>query len=114
MGLPDVDRNRLVAHVAIADAICYVFGAVGAIWFCSVLAPRLLKVDLKVESLALEESLGMSRAAPGVQSGYRTFELRAYETPPDARIVGMTVAEAEQRFPDARMFLLRLRRDGGD
>ena len=112
LGLPAADHDRLVAHVAIADAICYIFGAVGAIWFCSGLAPRLLKVDLKAESLALEASLGMSRTAAGVQSGYRVFELRTYETPPDARIVGMSVAEAEQRFPEARMFLLRLRRDG--
>lgn len=63
--LPDVERDRLIAHVAIADAICYVFGAIGAIWFCSVLAPRLLGVDLKAESLALEENLGMKRTTPG-------------------------------------------------
>ena len=29
LGLSDADHDRLVAHVAIADAICYVFGAVG-------------------------------------------------------------------------------------
>lgn len=112
LALPDAEIDRLVAHVAIADAICYVFGAVGAIWFCSALAPRLLGIDLKAESLALEQSLGMSRTTPGVQSGYRTFELRAYATPAEARIVGMSVADAERRFPEARMFLLRLRRDG--
>lgn len=112
LGLPPADTDRLIAHVAIADAICYVFGAIGAIWFCSALAPRLLGIDLKAESLALEQSLGMSRTEAGVQSGYRPFDLRAYVTPPDARIVGMSVADAERRFPKARMFLLRLRRDG--
>ena len=112
LGLPDADRDRLIAHVAIADAICYVFGAIGMIWFCSDLAPRLLGIDLKAESLALEKSLGMSRTTPGVQSGYRPFELRAYEVPADARIVGLSVAEAESRFPEARMFVLRLRRGG--
>ena len=102
----------MIAHVAIADAICYVFGAIGMIWFCSDLAPRLLGIDLKAESLALEKSLGMSRTTPGVQSGYRLFELRAYEVPADARIVGLSLAEAESRFPEARMFVLRLRRGG--
>lgn len=110
LGLADADRDRLIAHVAIADAICYVFGAIGMIWFCSVLGPRLLGIDLKAESLALEQSLGMSRTTPGVQSGYRPFELRAYPVPADAKIVGLSVAQAEARFPEARLFVLRLRR----
>ena len=54
----------------------------------------------------------MSRTTPGVQSGYRPFELRAYAVPADARIVGLSVAQAEARFPEARIFVLRLRRDG--
>ena len=112
LGLPDAVRDQLVAHVAIADAICYVFGAIGAIWFCSAVAPRLLGVDLKAESLALEKSLGMNRATPGVVSGYRSFELRAYEVPSDAQLVGVSIGEAEDRFPQARLFILRLRRDG--
>jgi putative transport protein len=112
LGLADADRDRLIAHVAIADAICYVFGAIGMIWFCSVLGPRLLGIDLKAESLALEQSLGMSRTTPGVQSGYRPFELRAYPVPADAKIVGLSVTQAEARFPEARLFVLRLRRDG--
>ncbi len=32
--------------------------------------------------------------------------------PADARIVGLSVPEAERRFPDARIFVLRLRRRG--
>ena len=112
LGLEMAERDRLVAHVAIADAICYVFGTIGGILFCSELAPRLLGIDLKAESRALEVEFGMERTAPGVQSGYRKFDLRAYATPPDAAIVGATVAEAEQRFPEARLFILRLRRGG--
>ena len=112
LGLADAERDRLIAHVAIADAICYVFGAIGMIWFCSALGPRLLGIDLKAESRALEKSLGIDRTAPGVQSGYRPFELRAYAVPADARIVGLSVAEAEGSFPEARVFVLRLRRAG--
>jgi len=110
LGLDPAIRDRLIAHVAIADAICYVFGAIGAIWFCSDLAPRLLRVDLVAEAARLEADLGIDRTAAGVRSGYRQFALRAYATPPGAAIVGSTVAEAEQRFPDARFVILRLRR----
>ena len=54
----------------------------------------------------------MSRTTPGVQSGYRPFELRAFAVPADARIVGLSIAEAERSFPEARVFVLRLRRRG--
>lgn len=110
LGLDPSVRDTLIAHVAIADAICYVFGAIGAIWFCSDLAPRLLRVDLVAEAAKLEADLGIDRTAAGVQSGYRQFALRAYKTPPGAAVIGATVAEAEKRFPDARLFILRVRR----
>lgn len=108
--LPEAERAILVAHVAIADAVCYVFGAVGAIWFCSALAPRLLRVDLKAEAEALEQRLGVGRDAPGLMSGYVEFSNRAYVIPPGAAIVGMTIGEAECRFQERRLFVLRLRR----
>jgi AspT/YidE/YbjL antiporter-like protein len=71
--LPEADRALLVAHVAVADAVCYVFGAVGAIWFCSDAAPKLLRVDLKAEARALEKHLGGEQAKPGFVSGYVQF-----------------------------------------
>jgi putative transport protein len=108
--LPEADRLRLIGHVAIADAVCYLFGAAGAIWFCSAAAPRLLGVDLVADSKALEASLGIKREAPGLVSGYRQFEFRAYRVGPEARVVGGTIAEAEARTAGQRLFILRLRR----
>ena len=110
--LPDADRALLVAHVAIADAVCYVFGAIGAIWFCSALGPRLLGIDLKAEASALEQRLGVQQAKPGFVSGYAQFSNRAYVVPVGAEIVGQTIAEAERRYSDQRLFVLRLRRCG--
>jgi putative transport protein len=109
--LDEATRALLVSHVAIADALCYVFGAAGAIWFCSAAAPRLLGVDLVAEAKALEDELGIHQAPPGVVSGNRPFDLRAYVVPADAAIVGQTVAQAEARYRDRRFFVLRLRRD---
>ena len=110
--LPEAERALLVAHVAIADAVCYVFGAVGAIWFCSALGPKLLGVDLKAEARALEQRLGVQQTKPGLVSGYVQFSYRAYVVPPDAAIVGETIAEAERRVAEHRLFVLRLRRCG--
>ena len=59
--LPEADRALLVAHIAVADAVCYIFGYAGVILFCTVVAPALLKIDLKTEALKLEQALGMKR-----------------------------------------------------
>src|SRR6185312_10948055 len=68
LALSDAERGRLVAHVAVADAVCYIFGYAGVILFCTVIAPALLKIDLREEALKLEQELGMTRAKPGLAS----------------------------------------------
>ena len=40
LALPEADRARLVAHIAVADAVCYIFGYAGVILFCTVIARR--------------------------------------------------------------------------
>src|SRR3954453_1618731 len=110
--LPEVDRARFVAHIAVADAICYIFGYAGVILFCTVVAPALLRIDLKAEALKLEQALGMSRAKPGLASGWRKFELRAYRLAEGSPLAGLTVAAAEARVPEHRLFIHRLRREG--
>ena len=79
--LPEAERARLVAHIAVADAVCYIFGYAGVILFATAIAPALLKIDLKSGGAKLEQALGMSRAKPGLASAWRKFELRAYRLP---------------------------------
>jgi putative transport protein len=110
--LPEAERSRLVSHIAVADAVCYVFGTVGVILFCSAWGPRLLGIDLRAEAEKLEAQLGITRARPGTVSAWRAFELRAYRLAPDGRAVGRTVAEAEALVPNARVFVQRIHRNG--
>lgn len=110
--LPEADRARFVAHLAVADAVCYIFGYAGVILFVTVVAPALLKIDLKEEALRLEQDLGMSRAKPGLASAWRKFELRAYPLPEGSPLVGLTAAEAETRVVEHRLFIHRVRRAG--
>ena len=102
--------KRLTAHVAVGYAVCYVVGSAGAIWFCSYMGPKLLGVDLQAAAADLGRSLGIGDTNSGVESGYRQFQLRAYRTPEAAPIVGETLAAAEHRFAEHRLFVLRLRR----
>ena len=71
-------KAKYIANVGIADALCYVFGALGVIIFCTELAPRLLKLDLPKEALALEAKFGMQRSADGYKSAWQPHETRAY------------------------------------
>jgi putative transport protein len=52
----------------------------------------------------------MTRAKPGLASAWRKFELRAYRLPQASPLVGLTVAAAEARIPEHRLFIHCLRR----
>jgi putative transport protein len=108
--LPEAERGRLVAHIAVADAVCYIFGYAGVIIFCTVIVPAILKIDLRAEALKLEQALGMTRAKPGLASAWRKFELRAYRVADGSRLAGLSVGAAEALVPEHRLFIHRLRR----
>jgi putative transport protein len=112
--LPEADRARFVAHIAVADAVCYIFGYAGVILFLTVIAPALLKIDLKTEAEKLEQELGMTRTKPGLASAWRKFELRAYRLAEGSPLAGLTVAAAEARVPEHRLFVRLRPRSGGD
>ena len=49
------------------------------------------------------------RATPGLASAWRKFELRAYRLAENSPLVSLTVAAAETRVPEHRLFIQRLR-----
>ena len=110
LSAPEAQRALYVSHIAVADAVCYIFGYAGVIMFCTVVAPALLKIDLRQEALKLEQSLGMTRTKPGLASAWRKFELRAYRLDERSPLAGSTVAAAEARLPEYRLFIHRIRR----
>lgn len=105
-------KAKYLAHIGVADALCYVFGALGVIIFCAELAPRLLKVDLEKEALELEAKFGMQRNAGGYVSAWQPHETRAYLIPEGGAVIGMTPTQAEKLLPEARLYIHRIRRNG--
>jgi putative transport protein len=105
-------KQRLVAQIPVADALCYLFGTVGLILFCSHVGPALLRIDMKEEARKLEQEMGLEREARGVTSAWHMFELRAYEIAPEGPAVGKTVAQAENAVAHERIFIERVRRGG--
>jgi len=112
LSLPSETKELLIGHVAVADAICYIFGTLGVIWCCASLGPKLLGIDLRAESRKLETKLGLQQAKQGVHSPWQAIGCRTYMIPPNALIVGKTIAEAEATVPGARLFVERMRHNG--
>jgi putative transport protein len=110
--LSDEQRQLLIGHVAVADAICYIFGTLGVILWCSSIGPKLLRIDLRTESKKEEAKVGILHRKLGVTSAWQPIGFRAYKVQQDAPIVGKTVAAAEKDVGNARLFVERIRRGG--
>ncbi len=108
--IPLAEQERLIGHVAVADALCYVFGAFGVIVFCSVVGPWLLRIDLAAEAERVERAIGFDRAKPGVQSAWRPYEVRAYRVAAGGKLAGRRVVDVEAMVPGVLLHVLRLRR----
>jgi putative transport protein len=112
LGISEEQKELWVGHIAVADAICYIFGTIGVIWCCGTLGPRLLGIDLLAESKKEEKKLGIQHARLGITSGWRPFGLRAYTVKPNSPVVGKTVDAAEKSVTEARLFVEKIRRRG--
>jgi putative transport protein len=112
LSLPDELKQQWIAHIAVADAICYIFGTLGVIWCCSSLGPKLLRFDLRAESKKVEANLGIQRSKLGVYSAWQPIGFRAYTIAQGGPVIGKTVFEVEQSVPGARLFIERIRRNG--
>jgi putative transport protein len=112
LGISEEQKELLVGHIAVADAICYVFGTIGVIWCCSSLGPKLLGIDLRTQSKKEEEKLGVRHSRLGISSGWQPFGFRAYRILPNAPIIGKAVFAAEKSVSGGRVFVERIRRGG--
>ncbi|OEZ02185.1 MULTISPECIES: TrkA C-terminal domain-containing protein [Stenotrophomonas] len=110
--IDDALKARYVAHVGVADALCYVVGALGVIFTCNVFGPRLLRCNLVDDALALEQRFGIERTRAGVASAWQPFDTRAYRITAGMPIAGRSVAEAERLLPGERLFVYRIRQQG--
>jgi putative transport protein len=110
LALPDDEKLRLLNNIPVAYAVSYLVGTSFVVWFLSILAPRLLRVDLKAESRRLEaEAAAGSGAEAGTRSAYREWDVRAFRIP--GAFAGRTVADVEGWFAPARVFVQRVRRE---
>lgn len=104
------EKEKLVGHVAVADALCYVFGAFGVIWVCGTLGPKLLRIDVKEEAQKLEKEYGIEGGQRGGVVVWRPVEVRAFRLTAAGAKAWPKAGELEGSIPDKRVYVLKLRR----
>ena len=110
LNLPDLEKQRLLNNIPVAYAVSYLVGTGFVVWFLSSLAPRLLGVNLKVESQKLEAQMSAESIEPsGRSSGYRVWDTRAYRLA-DV-FASRRIVDVEKSFVPERVFVERIRRD---
>ncbi|MBR0870472.1 aspartate-alanine antiporter [Bradyrhizobium tropiciagri] len=104
---PDL-KATLAANAPLADAITYGFGDFGLILFLTVVAPKLMRIDLNKEARALEEKLTGSGRSERVHFD-AVFGIRGYRL--DEANDGLTVRTLEEKFSAGRLSVQRVKRD---
>ena len=111
LALDDAARESLSTSLTVAFAVTYLVGLITAIATLSYVGPLLMGVDLAAECRAMEAEIGADDEEWGIGSAYRRFIHRAYRLPAGTR--ARTVADLEASFKPARVFVERIRAQGG-
>ena len=109
-GLPTATATAMTTNIAVAFAVTYLVGVIGAAWFLAQLAPWIMRIDLKAECRRYEQEM-QGRRAPTL-SARREIEYRAYLVLPGSPFIGRPIRELERRAAAERLFIEQMRRGG--
>src|SRR6266513_1899291 len=111
LGLAADQTKAYLDSMPIAYAVTYMFGTMGSALVIAVIGPKLLGINLVDACKDYEEKHGGGKKeVGGPGTGWTRWALRAFEVQPGGKAAGLRVAEAESMVPDARLFILRIRR----
>jgi len=112
LGLAADQAKSLLDSMPIAYAVTYMFGTVGSAIVIALIVPAMLRIDLVAACKEYEEKQGGKKELGGSGFAWHRWEMRAFRVAPNGRVVGLRAIEAEALVPNARVFILRLRRNG--
>lgn len=113
LGLAADEAKRLLDSMPIAYAVTYLFGTVGSALVIGLLGPALLRFDpVKACKEYEQQQGGGPKELGGAGSAWHKWEVRAFRVQPGGPVDGLRAVEAESLIPNARVFVLRVRRDG--
>jgi putative transport protein len=112
LGLAADDAKRLIDSMPVAYAVTYMFGTVGSAIVIALVCPALLRINLVAACKDYEEKQGGKKEPGGPGTAWHRWEARAFRVQAGGRVDGLRAVEAEALLPEARVFVLRLRREG--
>src|SRR5512146_889959 len=112
LGLEPDKTKALLDSMPIAYAVSYMFGTIGSAIVIAVFGPKLLGITLEAACKDYEQKQGGKRELGGAGSAWHRWEVRAFRVATGGKAVGLRAIEAEALVPDARIFVLRIRRNG--
>ena len=112
LGLAADDAKKLIDSMPIAYAVTYMFGTVGSAIVIALVCPALLRIDLVTACKDYEERQGGKKELGGPGTAWHRWEARAFRVQAGGKVDGLRAVEAEALLPEARVFVLRLRREG--
>jgi putative transport protein len=112
LGMPADQIKAVLDGMPVAYAVTYMFGTVGSAIVIALLGPALLRIDLVAACKDYEEKQGGVKELGGMGSAWHRWEVRAFRVQPGGKVIGHRAIEAEAMVPDARVFVLRVRRTG--
>ena len=112
LAISAADKTSLTNNIPVAYAVTYLVGTAFIVWFLPNIGPKLMGVNLKEEARKLQAQIsGSGNEELESLSAFRRLTVRAYRvTRPD--LVNRSVGELESRPREARVFILRIRREG--
>ncbi len=112
VGMAAEQAKALLDGMPVAYAVTYMFGTVGSAIVIAVFGPALLRIDLPAACKDYEEKQGGTKEMGGAGSAWHRWEVRAFRMRTGGKAHGLRAVEAEALVPDARVFVLRVRRNG--
>jgi putative transport protein len=112
LGLAADETKKMLDSIPVAYAVSYLFGTVGSAIVIAVFGPALLRFDIAAACKEYEEKQGGKKELGGAGTAWHRWDVRAFRVKPGGKAVGLRVVEAEALVPDARVFILRIRRGG--
>jgi aspartate-alanine antiporter len=110
LGLPKDALNQQEANIAAGYAVTYVLGYILTLLYVPFVAPKLMRIDLKVEAKKLEAELSGGDPPHTENLSYRKFQARAYRVSAGA---GRSVKDIEEEI-GSRTVVERIVRQGLD
>ena len=108
--LSDAEKSALLNNIPVAYAVTYLIGTASLVWFLPTIGPKLMGINLREEGARMQAALaGSSELGPGVVSGTKFFDVRAYRVT-NPILVDKTLADIEAMPKDTRVFIARIRR----